>query len=228
MSTTSGHPCSNCGASLSSGAKFCHACGTATTTQKSGLPGFVWILAGLAAVTLVAVIAFQAGRSGAPQAGPPAASAPTGGAGGGMPDLASMSPREQADRLFNRVMTAHEQGDQGSVDLFKPMALQAYGMLGTLGPDAHYHVGVMQVVTGEVDDARARADSIEALVAGHLFAFMLRHSAARMESNEAAAQEAYRGFLANYDGEIAAGRQEYADHQRAVDSFRQQALDETQ
>jgi hypothetical protein len=177
---------------------------------------------------LVAVIAFQAGRSGAPQAGSPTAGAEAGGAGGGMPDLASMSPREQADRLFNRVMTAHEQGDQGSVDLFKPMAIQAYGMLGTLDPDAHYHVGVMQVVTGEVDDARARADSIEALVAGHLFAFMLRHSAARMENNEAAAREAYRGFLANYDGETAAGRQEYADHQRAVDSFHQQALAEPQ
>ena len=122
------------------------------------------MLAGLAAVTLVAVIAFQAGRSSPPPAGPPAAGAPAGGAGGGMPDLASMGPREQADRLFNRVMTAHEQGDQGSVDLFKPMALQAYGMLGTLDPDAHYHVGVMQVVTGEVDDARARADSIEAQV----------------------------------------------------------------
>lgn len=186
------------------------------------------MLAGLAAVTLVAVIAFQAGRSSPPPAGPPAAGAPAGGAGGGMPDLASMGPWEQADRLFNRVMTAHEQGDQGSVDLFKPMALQAYGMLGTLDPDAHYHVGVMQVVTGEVDDARARADSIEAQVPGHLFAFMLRHSAARMENDEAAAQEAYQGFLANYDGEIAAGRQEYEDHQRAVDSFRQQALDETQ
>jgi hypothetical protein len=223
MSTTSGHACPHCGASLSEGAKFCHACGTAITTRQSGLPGFVWILAGLAAVVLVAAIAFQAGRTSQPESESPAAAAP----GGGTPDLASMSPREQADRLFNRVMTAHEQGDQAAVDMFKPMALQAYTMLGTLDPDAHYHVGVMQVVTDGVDDARARADSIEAQVPGHLFAFMLRHSAARMQTDDAAAQEAYRGFLANYDREMAAGRQEYIDHQRAVESFHQQAVDET-
>lgn len=223
MSTTSGHACPNCGASLSSGAKFCHACGTAITTRQSRLPGSVWIVAALVAVVLVAAIAFQAGRTSQPRAEPPTAGAPS----SGMPDLESMSPLEQADRLFNRVMTAHEQGDQASVDLFKPMALQAYAMLGTLDPDAHYHVGVMQVVTDEVDDARARADSIEARVAGHLFAFMLRHSAARMENDDAAAQEAYRGFLASYDREIAAGRQEYVDHQRAVEGFRQQALADT-
>jgi hypothetical protein len=223
MSTTSGHACPQCGTSLSEGAKFCHACGATITTRQSSLPGFVWILAGLAAVVLVAAIAFQAGRTSQPGSESPAAAAP----GGGMPDLASMSPREQADRLFNRVMTAHEQGDQGAVDMFKPMALQAYTNLGTLDPDAHYHVGVLQVVTDGVDDARARADSIEARVPGHLFAFMLRHSAARMQADEAAAQEAYRGFLANYDSEMAVGRQEYIDHQRAVESFHQQALAET-
>ncbi|UCH35033.1 MAG: zinc ribbon domain-containing protein [Armatimonadota bacterium] len=226
MSTTSGLTCPTCGASLSAGAKFCHACGTPAAAARSGLPKYVWLLAGLVAIVLVAVIAYQAGRSSPQQAGAAAAGAPLGGSGA-MPDLASMSPREQADRLFNRVMTAHEQGDQGSVDLFKPMALQAYAMLGALDPDAHYHVGVMQVVTGDVDAARARADSIDAQLPGHLFVFMLRHSAARMLSDDAAAQEAYRGFLANYDRENATGRQEYLDHQRAVESFREQALAET-
>lgn len=222
MSQPSGHACPNCGAPLSSGAKFCHACGTAVTLQRSALPRVVWILVAAAAAVLIGAIAFQAGRTSQPPAAPTstAATAPS----GGMPDLASMTPREQADRLFNRVMTAHEQGDQGSVDLFKPMALQAYAMLGELDPDAHYHVGVMQVVTGEVDDARARADSIEAQVPGHLFAFMLRYSAARMENDDSAAQEAYRNFLANYDREMAASRQEYLDHQRAVESFHQQAV----
>ncbi|UCF40033.1 MAG: zinc ribbon domain-containing protein [Gemmatimonadota bacterium] len=223
MSQTSGHACPNCGASLSSGAKFCHACGTAITLQKPAVPGFVWILGAVAAVVLVGAIAFQAGRTSGTQTQPQATAAPS----GAMPDLASMSPREQADRLFNRVMTAHEQGDQGSVDMFMPMALQAYALLGTLDPDAHYHVGVMQVVTDQVADARARADSIEAQAPGHLFAYMLRHSAARMQSDDAAALEAYRGFLANYEREIAAGRQEYTDHQRAVESFHQQALAET-
>ncbi len=226
MSTTSGHTCPNCGAPLSSGAKFCHACGTSVTAQKSGSPSVVWILAALVGVVLVAVIAYQAGRSSPPQAGTGVAGAPPGGAAG-MPDLASMSPREQADRLFNRVMSAHEEGDQSSVDMFKPMALQAYAMIGTLDPDAHYHVGLMQVVSGDLDAALARADSIEALVPGHLFSFMLRHSAARMANDDAAAQESYTGFLANYDREIAAGRQGYLDHQRAVEAFHQQALEAT-
>ena len=49
-----------------------------------------------------------------------------GGAPGALPDLASMTPREQFDRLYNRVMQASEQGDTATANRFSPMALQAY------------------------------------------------------------------------------------------------------
>ena len=46
-------------------------------------------------------------------------------------DLASLSPRQAADRLFNRVMAASENGDTAEALQFAPMALQAYNNLGT-------------------------------------------------------------------------------------------------
>jgi len=173
------------------------------------------------AVVLVAV-AYTAGKSSAP---PPAAGAPTQGAaaGGGMPDLTEMTPREQADRLFNRVMTAHQSGNQGEIDMFKPMALQVYGMLGPLDPDAHYHVGLIHSITGAPDSAAARADSIEAAAPNHLLAIMLLTSVARLQGNEATERQLERRFLDNYESQMASGRQEYLDHGRAIENHKAQS-----
>ena len=41
------------------------------------------------------------------------------------PDLSKMTPREAADRLFNRVMSANERGDKDETSWFSPMAIQA-------------------------------------------------------------------------------------------------------
>jgi hypothetical protein len=223
MSTTTGNSCANCGASLSAQAKFCHACGQPAATQQRRGPNFLWIIGGFVVVVVLVAIAYSAGqRAGqAPTAGgaPPSAGAP----GGAMPDLASMSPREQADRLFNRVMTAHQNGNVEEINLFKPMALQAYDVMGPLDPDAHYHVGLIHSISGSTDSAAARADSIEAAVPNHLLAIMLRTSVARLAGDAPTEQQLERRFLDNYDAQMASGRQEYLDHQRAIDTYKTQA-----
>jgi hypothetical protein len=179
------------------------------------------MLAGFVVVVVLVAVAYSAGKTSAP----PAANAPTqgGAAGGGMPDIASMTPREQADRLFNRIMTAHQSGNQGEIDMFKPMALQVYGMLSPLDPDAHYHVGLIHSITGSPDSAAARADSIEAAVPNHLLAIMLRTSVARLEGDEAAERQLEQRFLDNFESQMAAARQEYIDHGRAIENHKVQA-----
>ena len=222
MNATAGRTCPACGASLSAGAKFCHACGSVAGDGGGRTPNWIWVLGAFVVVVVLVAVAYSAGKT---TAAPAAASAPAPGgtAGGGMPDLAAMTPREQADRLFNRIMTAHQSGNQGEIDMFKPMALQVYGMLGPLDPDAHYHVGLIHSITGSPDSAAARADSIEAAVPNHLLAIMLRTSVARLQGNDAAEQDLERRFLDNFAAQMATGRQEYLDHGPAIENHKAQA-----
>lgn len=182
-------------------------------------------MAGGLAVVVLVLLAAQLGR-GTPAAGPGTASA-TPGAGpmgsGSIPDLANMSPRERADRLFNRIMQAHEQGDAGQISFFKPMAVQSYEMLGTLDADARYHLGLIHAVTGDLAAATIQLDSLAQEAPAHLLGSMLRHSIAQMRGDQTAARDAYEEFLANYATEANAGRQEYDDHARAIETFRQEA-----
>jgi hypothetical protein len=216
--------CSSCGASINATAQFCHACGAKQGGESKPLSPAVLGLLALAVVSVVAVISYSVGKSSAPQAAPGGAGAPLASAAGGAPpDISNLTPRQQADALFNRVMTAHETGDFAGVNQFASMAINAYGMLGSLDPDAHYHVGLLSAITGGLDEARARADSIDSQVPNHLLAAMLRNSAAQMAGDDSAALAAKRAFLEHYDAEIVTGRQEYLDHQRSIESFKAQA-----
>jgi hypothetical protein len=225
MSNAATRTCTNCGVSLNETAQFCHACGAQQGADTKPLPPALIGLVALAIVVVVAVVAYSAGRSSGPPAPPTTAAAPfaSGGGGGAPPDISNLTPREQADRLFNLVMTAHEQGDVARMTQFTPMAINAYQALGTLDPDAHYHVGLISAITGDLDEALARADSMDALVPGHLLASMLRNSVAQMGSDQAARLAAQRAFLENYDAQITSGRPEYIDHQRSIEPFKTQA-----
>jgi hypothetical protein len=226
MSNGATRTCTSCGVSLNETAQFCHACGAKQGGEAKPLPPALIGLVALAIVVVVAVVAYSAGKSSGPEGVPQAAAAPFSSGGGGTgapPDISNLTPREQADRLFNLVMTAHEQGDVARMNQFTPMAINAYSALTTLDPDAHYHVGLISAITGNLDEARARADSMDALVPGHLLASMLRNSVAQMQGDEAASLAAHRAFLEHYDEQITTGRQEYIDHQRSIEPFKAQA-----
>jgi hypothetical protein len=126
--------CSSCGASINATAQFCHACGAKQGGESKPLSPAVLGLLALAVVSVVAVISYSVGKSSAPQAAPGGAGAPLASAAGGAPpDISNLTPRQQADALFNRVMTAHETGDFAGVNQFASMAINAYGMLGSHG-----------------------------------------------------------------------------------------------
>jgi hypothetical protein len=165
-----GAPCPSCQTVLSPGATFCHQCGsTANATANAGAAAqspastgsglastLPWAVAGIAFLTLFAMLAGKGlnARKGSTLDAPanalpnPAldgggpmgtanATAPftnggsTQGAQGSMraPDISNMNPAELADRLFNRVMLLDSQGKRDSVQFFAPMAIQAYSML---------------------------------------------------------------------------------------------------
>lgn len=239
---TTGRYCSECGAAvadaicagcrslLSPGAHFCHRCGTAAGTQPlaplaqpqsrntaSALP---W---GVAAISLLAVIALLAGQrfggSRAPSATPSASDAPFASAGaesqGGVraPDISSLSPRERADRLFDRVMRLSSEGKTDSVQFFAPMALSVYQSLGPLDADLRYDFGRVAEVAGAAEIARAQADSILAGDSTHLLGLVLGMRAAQLRGDSAASRGFARRLLTAEPSENAKALPEYQRHQ---------------
>jgi hypothetical protein len=143
------------------------------------------------------------------------------------PDLSQMTPREAFDRLFTRVMTASERGDTATANRFTPMALMAYGNLPDVDIDARYDVALIHLHAGNIDAARALADTIQAEQPKHLFGFVLQAAIARFDGKPAQAKEVYRQFLAVVDQELKANRPEYDAHRSMLDNFRQTAVSET-
>ena len=142
------------------------------------------------------------------------------------PDLSNMSPRERFDRLYDRVMRASSSGDAATAQRFAPMAISAYGMLDSVDIDARYDVAVIKLHVGDIDGARALADTMVRSAPGHLFGYMIRATVARFTGDSAGAKKAGATFLRNYAGEMARGRPEYEKHKTSIDAFKGQ-LDAT-
>ena len=227
--------CRACGAKLSARAKFCADCGTPVAgAARGGPPGarpmprndrMAWYVAGLCVLALlVVVVVVVARKSGAPPAAAAATAEVPPGGERATTDLSTMTPREQADRLYNRIMTAYEAGDTGQVAFFAPMALQAYANLGTdLDPDARLHLGLVQLAIGAAVPAAAEGDTILKTSPNHLFGWLLKARAAEAEGNGAEARRAYQAFMKNYDSEMAKKRPEYQEHAQMLQDTRSRA-----
>ncbi|MEZ4412159.1 MAG: zinc ribbon domain-containing protein [Gemmatimonadales bacterium] len=232
--------CGSCHAPLAAGAKFCTQCGTpsgggapAGQGASAAAPGDrkAWgVAAAVCAVLLVAVLALVVrGSGGAPEAagavGAGGAVAPfAGGSGDGTPpDLSTMTPREQFDRLYNRIMRAAESGDQQTVTQFTPMALVAYERLEIIDADARFHLATLKLHSGDVAGASAIADTLLMKDPGHLFGYVIQGTVARWNKDDAALKKAYKDFLSHYDAEMKKGRPEYGDHERMMTDFQQAA-----
>jgi hypothetical protein len=241
----SGPYCAGCGAALAAacracdhalpaGARFCNECGAPVSPAAAEpAPGIAsppasrlpWYVAGGALVALVALVVVpRLGDAEPPPAGmAPFESAPPAGAGPQGIDLSSMSPREAADRLFNRVMSSVAAGDVEQVRTFLPMALQAYAAVDETDADLYYHLGELHLVDGDPASARAAAEKILAEQPTHLFGL---HTAARARAEQGDAEGAaalYRRFLDSYTAEVARDLPEYRDHAQALPTMRAQA-----
>src|SRR5690606_26731122 len=120
--------CRNCGTTLTAGARFCNQCGTATGVAgppAAGSPrnssNTPWLMAGgvLVIIILAMVVPMFLGDDTPAQQQPAAPFA--GSAGSGTPPALSGDMRENADRLFNRIMETRETGDPAQAAQFYPM-----------------------------------------------------------------------------------------------------------
>ena len=218
--------CTGCRSLLTPGARFCHRCGTAVGTrpfiaapQRNAASVLPW---GVAAIALLGLVAFLAGQrfggSRAPSAASaagdaPFASAPQDGNVPRAPDISNLSPRERADRLFDRVMRLSSEGKTDSVKFFAPMALSVYQSLGPLDADLRYDFGRVAEVAGATEIARAQADSILASDSTHLLGLVLGARAAQLRGDSAAARTFSRRLLAAEPSESAKKLPEYERHQ---------------
>lgn len=228
--------CSSCGTTLSDTAQFCHSCGTRVgATAAAGWRGvapwtlagfFVGVLVGVGGAALLrrapAATADQTTGSLAPFAQPAG-----GGGGAASVDIASMTPEERASRLYTRVMSLHAAGKPDSAEFFLPMALQAYAMLPEVTPDAHYHIGVLQLTSGNLPAALAEADTIQKQVPTHLFADMLRARVYGLRRDTKDYDAACRSYLKHEAAELAKKRPEYTEHAGTIASFHEEAAGAT-
>lgn len=138
-------------------------------------------------------------------------------------DLSTMTPREAADRLFNRVMAADEQGRPEEVMQFGPMTLEAYKLVDLLDADARYHIGLISLLLGDLDNAREQIRNLQSEASDHLLGLTLSFKVAEQMRDDKAAAAARARFAAAYDAEIRSGRPEYEAHSVTIEAFRASA-----
>jgi hypothetical protein len=142
--------------------------------------------------------------------------APSGAASpSGVPvDLSSMSPQEQASRLYDRIMRYGEQGKLDSARFFTTMAMQAYAALGA--PDAHarYDIGMIWTVVGDSARARSEAAAILNERPTHLLGLLL---AMRSAATPTIGKSYQRRFVEASKTELAVPLPEYSEHKNDID-----------
>ena len=129
-----------------------------------------------------------------------------------------MTPDQQAERLYDRIMREAEAGQIGNVRTFMPMAIAAYERLAPLNSDQRYDLGRIGEVGGDAALAQAQADTILRSKPTHLLGLILSAKAARMVKNETRAREADARLLAAEPTERSAGVKEYLLHRNDIDA----------
>lgn len=237
-----GRFCNQCGAELEGGAKFCNQCGekvagggraaaggrrdaAAAVVGGQNLP---WWIAGAAMFVVIVVLGVRmvtpAGTGQAPAAQPQPAAPFAGQAEGGTPpDLSQMTPREAADRLFDRVMRYVSANDSAQAQAFLPMALSAYERAQPLDHDGLFHLSLLNRVAGNLDAALANAEQVLADDPNHILALSAAAEAAVEMGRTDDAREYYRHLLEMIDPELERGLPEYVAHQAIMASVRSDA-----
>jgi predicted nucleic acid-binding Zn ribbon protein len=237
--------CPHCGSPLSEDALFCGECGkpVASRQRKSARAYVPWILSGLALVAFSVAIALFVQSASTPRAGdmpltggissaePPSAAggaspetAGGGSAGAAMPsgaELANMTPRQAADRLFDRAMTERESGDPERGLFFAQMAIQAYGQMppAELDADAHLHLGLLQLALGNAEGARAAATTILGPNPNQLFGLLLQVRVAEEGGDPAAIEAARDRFREAVAAGETPGLPAYEPHRGLLENF---------
>ena len=216
--------CSSCGHQPPAGARFCNQCGNAmgalptVAHASAAAPAnrVAWWMAGALLLGLILVIAYPIYGPGGPAAAPPGAVGPAGGLAGRPagtpPDLTSMTPREAADRLFNRVMTAVATDDSTEVVGFLPMAIRALELAEPLDTDGKFHLVLLRL-TGQMNaEALQGAEEILSEQPDHLLGLAMAGDASLALGDSTSARAFYARWLDSFESESEKDLLEYRDH----------------
>lgn len=237
-----GRFCNQCGEALAPDAKFCSECGTgvgsgaaaagaqsgpvqvrkAAAAEVVGGQNLPWWIAGGAMFAMIFMIGLSMVRPGGPPA-PVAGGGATTAAPGTPPDISNMTPTEAADRLFNRVMTSIEQGDEPAARQFLPMAVAAYQRAEPLDLDRRFHLSWLNRLAGNFEAALADAVDILDQNPDHLLGLVAAAEASIElgEMDEAAGY--YEHLLEVFDVEVEKPLEEYDIHRAIVISLESDA-----
>lgn len=230
-----GRFCNQCGAKVAPAAAFCNQCGTkvegggaghraaaASVMSAQNLP---WWIAGVAMFVLIVVMGVNMVQPGGPAVPASNPAAPfAGGAGTGTPpDLSSMTPREAADRLFDRVMRSVSEGDSASAQAFLPMAIAAYDRAQPLDNDGLFHRSMLNRVANNLDAALADAEQILAAEPNHILGLSEAAEAAIELGRLDEAEGYYRRLVDAYAQEATRALPEYQGHANLLESARSAA-----
>jgi hypothetical protein len=228
-----GRFCSQCGGKLGPAASFCSQCGAkndvvtggrrAAAASVVGGQNLPWWIAGAAMFALIVAIGVSMVRPGPPPT--PGSTAPAAGtpAGAAAVDLDSMTPREAADRLFNRVMTSVAEGDSAGAQAFVPMAVGAYERARPLDHDGLFHLSLLQRTAMDLEGALASAEEILAEDPDHVLGLTAAAAAAEELGRDDRAADLYEHLLSVYDAQSQRGLQEYLDHAQIMSTVRDSA-----
>lgn len=225
---------------MPAGASYCTECGAPVAAEAGGGGAPEWApwLIGAVSVVIVAVLVLvylPGGSDTGAATGPPTGAGqqqsltPPGEPGDAAPGMGGLSSdmRTNADRLFNRIMMAAEQGDEAEVAQFMPMAIQAYEMVEGLDDDGLFHLSLLHLTGGAPDRAMETAGRILEDNPDHLLGLAVAAQAAEQAGDSAQAAEYWQRFLDAYDAESGKPLPEYVDHQPILPEYRVMAREAT-
>ncbi len=220
--------CPSCGHQSEAGARFCNECGgplaagaaqgAAPPTGASGdgaTANMGWWIAGALLAGLILVVAWPIYGPGS-QAPPPSPAQSPGALGASGVDLSSMTPRQAADRLYDRVMTAVSAGNQGEILSFMPMAIAAYQRSAPLDADGVHHLATLLREAQRHEEAMAISSQALEDAPDHLLLLSSAAEASTALDDDASARAFYQHILDVWEAEMAEDRPEYLAHDRLM------------
>ena len=229
-----GPPCPACAAPSEVGDRFCTRCGTGLTAARPtrGIRNarVPWAVAGVLAMILLVVLVVRL----TPGAGSPTTPTPSTPPGTLGPtsavQLTSMTPRQAATRLFDRVMRSIASGDRTQAELFLPMAIASYDLIAALTLDDRFHLSLLHATADDAPSALAVAEAGLVVRPTHLLCLAAAARAALLGGGADKARAHYQTLVDVYDEESGADLQEYdpraeEGHAELLPLLRQEASD---
>jgi tetratricopeptide (TPR) repeat protein len=174
-------------------------------------------------IALILVLVLPTFRSQPSPSAEPTAPFQQASPGATTPPPLSANMRENADRLFNRVMEARETGDSAGVKQFAPMGVMAYENAGELDNDGLYHLSLLQIAASDFPAALSTARRILTVAPDHLLALSAAADASALMNDSATARRYYEHFLRVLPVEKDKQLPEYLDHARVFPRLENEA-----